>query len=142
MDSYRSFVMNWFEKVWNQGDVSTLDCFMTDQTVFHGSDGVDLVGFEAFRASQDRMRQFFSHFRCLVLNTTVEAAVLCSTVRIKAKHRATGKRVQFQAMNRVLFDSSGKIQEAWDTIDWMSCLIQLNVIPPDFLTRCLQRSAP
>lgn len=130
---YCQTIKDWFATIWDKGDLASLPKFMTDQTVFNSADGLALKGFSEFKASQLQMRTFFENFRCQVLATVVEGNVVASTVQVQAVHRLSRKIVRFQAMNRVQFDPTGKIREAWDTIDWLHCLIQLGSLPKDML---------
>lgn len=130
---YRQLVNQWFSEIWNKDDTTGLERFVNSDTVFHSANGSQLKGMEEFRDSMKQLRVYFDKFYCLVLHSIIEGNTLCATVRIKATHRKTGKRVQFQAMNRVLFDEKGKIKATWDTIDWLTCLINIQALPKDVL---------
>lgn len=134
---YRQTVVAWFEEVWHKGNLAALDRFMTEETVFHSADGLALKGFQEFRASHLQLLGLFKKLHCIVKHTLIEGRALCATVSVKAIHRKSGRRVHFQVMNRVRFDEQGKILEAWDTVDWLTCLTQIGALPEGFLLKGL-----
>lgn len=134
---YRQTVVAWFQEIWHKGNLGALDRFMTDDTVFHSADGLVLKGYQAFRNSHLQFLGLFKKLQCVVKHSLIDGHELCATVHVKAIHRKTGKRVHFQVMNRVRFDEEGKICEAWDTVDWLTCLTQLGALPEGFLLKGL-----
>lgn len=124
----------WFQKVWNERDDAAIDELFAADGIVHGLEdpATAVRGPAEFRGFRDMVLLAFPdlQFEILQMISTedAEAVLFCVTATHQGEFMGvapTGRRVEFHGMgmSRV---ADGKIQEAWNVIDFHTCLRQLN----------------
>lgn len=126
-------VRTWFERVWNEGDLSAIDEMFPEGSVAHGIGG-GLHGPAAFRVFHKSIQDV-----CDDVHIDVLESIDCGDrtyVRCKATMRLGDRTVSFDG-GSLLRIEEGKLVEARDVWDFQGALIQLGVITPEtFLEAC------
>ena len=132
----------WFEEVWNQGRVETIDELFPTNAVLWGTGRPDASsrGPEEFRAFHQAMLKNFSDMH-IELEGTVQAGDMAYTrFTVTATHSghdmgmaATGKTIKLVGMC-ALRAQDGKIVEGWNVWDQMGLARELGVLGPQALT--------
>ena len=135
-EANRTIIYRWFEEVWNQGRLETVDELLAPDGMLYGltETGAPAKGPAEFRPFAERFRGAFPDVRITVLNTAVEGELAALTWEATMTHRgdhlgipATGRKVAFtgQSMARIV---NGKIVEGWNNWDRHALLQQLGVL--------------
>jgi len=132
----RTIVHEWFERVWNQGQVEAIDELLADDAKIHGltgPDGGDVGGPTEFRLMHAAFREAFPDIHIAVAECLVEDDRMAFRCRVEGTHKgrglgmeATGNPVAFEGMGFVRI-REGKIVEAWNTFDFHAMNAQLGV---------------
>ncbi len=120
-------VREWFERVWNQGDVDAIDEMFPEGCVAHGIGG-GIRGPAAFREFHAGMNSICDDVRVEVLET-----IDCGDrtyVRCEATMKLGERELTF-AGGSLLRVEGRKLVEAHDVWDFHGALIELGVIEPD-----------
>jgi steroid delta-isomerase-like uncharacterized protein len=131
---YETLAHHWFDEVWNQGLVGTVDQLMASDAIIHGlvdDKGNEIRGTAAFKEFHRTFRESFPD-----IQVTVEEVLVCGdkfTARCVASgtHQGgslglapTGKKVSFAGIC-IARIKDGKIVEAWNTWDFLTMFQQL-----------------
>jgi len=133
-DDRVTLVHEWFEQVWNRGDVAAIDRLMADDVVIHGlqdADGRQLEGKQGFIPFFHRFREAFPDLQIVVEDTVVEGDTMACRCTVRGTHRghtlgfaATHRPVDFSGMCIVRV-RNGKIVEGWNNFDFATMSAQL-----------------
>jgi steroid delta-isomerase-like uncharacterized protein len=126
----------WFDEVWNQGRVDTIDRLFTDNTVAHGLPGGPMKGAASFKQVFDTFRGAFPDIQIVVERTITEGDLVTAHCRVTGTHSGgtlgfppTGRRVEFEGMT-IARVADGQLQEGWNCFDFLTMYQQLGVVPP------------
>jgi steroid delta-isomerase-like uncharacterized protein len=129
-----TIVHEWFEQVWNRGDVGAIDRLLADDAVVHGlktPDGKDVRGSEGFKPMHAAFRQAFPDMRIDIEECLVDGDRMAFRCVVRGTHagdglgiEATGRPVEFAGMGFIRV-RDGKIAEAWNTFDFQAMSAQL-----------------
>ncbi|MGE0442354.1 MAG: ester cyclase [Gemmatimonadales bacterium] len=110
----------WFEEVWNQRNLGTVDELMRPGSPGH-MEGGEVAGPNGFKQAHAALLHAFPDFRVTVEDTVAEGDHVVLRWRATATHRgpvvglpATNERVSFRGMTWFTF-ADGQIVEGWDT---------------------------
>jgi len=133
----KTLMHRWYEEVWNQGRVETVDELMAEGCVVHGladASGKDVEGPAEFRAFHAQFREAFPDMVVTVEDTIAENDLLVARCSVRGNHRgdslgfkATQAPVEFTGISIVRV-KDGKFVEAWNNFDFMKMNKQLGVI--------------
>ena len=127
----------WFERVWNGGEEAAIDELFAPDVIAHGlsADGQPLRGPDGFKPFFHAFRSALPDIKVTVVHSVTEGNVCVTYCDVEGTHTGgslgfapTNKRVKFSGftMTRV---ENGRIQEGWNTYDFLSMYQQLGVIP-------------
>lgn len=129
-------VRQWFARVWNEGDESTIDTLMATDAVVHGlpsPDGQPLRGPAAFKPFFHTIRGALGDIRIDVLQTMTDGDLTMAYCHVTARHTgdglgfaATQKPVDFYGFT-MLRVADGQIVEGWNSFDFLKMYEQLGV---------------
>jgi steroid delta-isomerase-like uncharacterized protein len=133
-DDTRTIVHEWFERVWNRGEVEAIDELLAEDARVHGlkgPDGSDVGGRPEFRAMHQAFRDAFPDLQFEVDECLVDGERLAFRCRVRGTHagrglgcEATGQPVEFMGMGFVRVHD-GQIVEAWNTFDFQAMNAQI-----------------
>ena len=131
---YKTVAQEWFEQVWNQGRVDTIDRLFAEDGIAHGlkdAAGREIVGPAGFKPFFHQFREAFPDMRIDVVDTVAEGDLVAARCVVRGTHlghslglAATGKPVEFTGMTFVRV-RGGKIVEAWNNFDFAAMNAQL-----------------
>ncbi len=138
----------WFDEVWNQGRLETIDELLAADCVANGiTDAADrpVRGPGVFRAFVEQYRQAFPDIHMSLEQVISEGDWVAVRCRVRGTHTedgfagpATGNAVDFtgMSMGRV---RDGKFVEAWDNFDSMRMFQHIRlIISPSKVLRTFQ----
>lgn len=112
-------VADFYERIWNDGNLDTAAELLTPEFSFRGSLGNELRGREAFKGYVRSVRVALADYECEILSCVTEAnqafAKMCFSGRHVAAFRGyepTGKLVQWLGAALFRFEGS-KIADLW-----------------------------
>ncbi len=137
-DSNRNIATSWFEQVWNSGDESAIDRFMSPATIFHGlpfPDGSTVVGPAGFKPFFQAFRQAFPDINVQILRLICEGDLVACHCRVTGTHTgpglgvdATSAPIDIDGMVMAVI-RDGRIEEAWNCFDFMSLYQKIGMLP-------------
>ena len=117
----------WFDEVWNRGNAEAIDELLAPDATLHGLAPGDLIGPEAFRAFHASFTATFSDIEVSIERTVEEGERVSAWCSVTATHRDSGRAVTFSGS--VLGSiQDGKLQEGWNSWDFLSLLVQLGAV--------------
>jgi predicted ester cyclase len=130
----------WFEEVWNQGHLGTIDRLMAPGAVGHGlldAEGNEIRGPEGFRALVTQFKQAFPDLRFEVHESVSEGDLIVVRCVVRGTHTgegltsgegkalaATHRVVEISGMGMVRVQN-GQIVEGWNNFDLPSLFAQI-----------------
>jgi steroid delta-isomerase-like uncharacterized protein len=136
-DDREYLVRRWFEEVWNQKRVDSIDGLLADDSIAHGMGpgGADLYGRDAFKTAHATFLGALPDLRITLDQVLVDGDMVAARFTCRATHRgdhlgvaATGQPVQFTGMTMARI-RDGRIAEGWNNIDLLSMLQQIGAAP-------------
>jgi steroid delta-isomerase-like uncharacterized protein len=133
----KALIKRWFEEVWNQGRLETVDELFADETIAHGladAAGNPLRGPNHFKEYVRTMRTAFPdiHFTVEDVLTEGDRAVARCTVRGTHKGEGLGFAPSNQTVviegTTIARIENGKIVEGWNYFDFMGLMKQVGAI--------------
>ena len=126
----------WFERVWNAGDESAINELYAATAVAHGLSVAPMPGPEGFKPFFRSFRSAFPNIHVEITHAVSEGDLGVVRCRVTGTHTGDGlgvagtnRSVDFTGMTmaRVV---DGRIQEGWNTYDFMAMFQQLGIEPP------------
>ena len=131
--TYPTLLHEWFEEIWNKGNIDAIDRLMTAETVIHhlDADGASARGPEEFRAFFKRFQGAFPDTKITVHNVFASGDMLAARWTVSAHHAgdhlgfpATHKAIEVEGMC-IGHVRDGKLAEAWNLWDAYALMRQL-----------------
>ena len=128
----------WFQEVWNEGRLQTIDDLMAPEGVAHDvtGKGVDLCGPAQFKAAATAMRAAFADIRLEVLDVISSDEKVAMRLNVTLSHTGplgdlppTGARVSTPVMC-IIHLRDGQIVEGWNYWD-IGSVLQAAAAPVD-----------
>jgi len=134
---YKTIQHRWFDEVWNQARVETIDELLDPDVIGHGltdQRGNEIRGAEHFKSFYESFRGAFPDIQVIVEDTVSEGDKIVARCTVKATHtgdsiglKATGKPVEFTGMCMMRV-KDGKIAESWNSFDFLTMFQQLGAV--------------
>lgn len=134
-DDRAKIMHEWFDEVWNQGRVETIDRLLAEDAIVHGladAGGEEIHGPEGFKPFYHRFRDAFPDIQIFVQDTVAEGDMIAARCEVRGTHLGdslgmarTGRAVHFTGMVFVRV-RDGKIAEAWNNFDFAVMTTQLS----------------
>ena len=135
-EANRVIIHRWFEEVWNQGRLGTIDELLAADGIMHGltETGAPATGPAEFRPFVERFRGAFPDVSFKVVHTLVDGDMAALAWEATMTHRgdhlgipATHRSVAItgQGMARIV---NGQIVEGWNNWDRHALLEQLGLL--------------
>ena len=126
----------WFERVWNQGDESTIDRYYGPTAVANGLPAALAPGPEGFKSYYRAFRAAFPNIHIEVTHAVTEGDL--GVVHCRVTGTNTGELMGMAATNRSIDITGmtmarvvdGIIVEGWNNYDFITMYQQLGVEPP------------
>jgi len=117
--SVPSLVQDFYERIWNQGELAAAIDLVSEGFVFRGSLGSESRGREAFLDYVRSVRNSLTNYRCEILDCVAEESKAFAKMRFSGTHMATfrgypptGKPVDW--LGAALFHfANNSIAELW-----------------------------
>ncbi|MBI1897441.1 MAG: ester cyclase [Acidobacteria bacterium] len=114
-----NLVQEFYEHIWNAGDLGAVPALLSKSFTFRGSLGTATSGHEAFGAYVHDIRTALAHYRCDILECVSEGDRAFAKMRFSGRHVSsfrgyapTGKPVQW--LGAALFRFDGRlITDLW-----------------------------
>ena len=130
----KALIRRWFEEVWNQGRIETIDELMAPGCVVHGLGAGVLDGPAGFKPFHASYRNAFPDVRLTIDDIVGEGSIVAARWSGTGTHRgnglglpATDRTVTFSGMTFARVEN-GKLVEGWNVFDQLSMLQQLGVV--------------
>lgn len=132
-EANKAIVRRWFEEVWNQGRVESIDAMFSADGRVHGLGDLPPgpAGFKPFHAA---FRQAFPDMRITIDDVIAEGDLVAYRFTARATHRgaglgfdATNRRAEFTGMGFARI-RNGKLVEGWNNFDELGMFQQLGVV--------------
>lgn len=127
---------SWFERVWNAGDESAIDELYAANAVAHGLPVAPMPGPEGFKPFVRSFRSAFPNVRVEITHIVSEGDLGVVHCRVTGTHSGDGlgvagtnRPVEFTGMTMARI-VDGRIQEGWNTYDFLAMYQQLGIEPP------------
>lgn len=134
-----TILRTWMSRVWNELDVGAIDDLLADDALAYGLGDQPLRGPADWRAFHANFVAAFSDIHVDVEDQVVGGDKVSARIKATMRHRASGTPVAFTAVATARV-ANGKIQEAWNTLDFLEALIALGIVPPDAMARAFATS--
>lgn len=131
-------VATWFQRIWNDGELSAVDALAAPAARFHGlphSDDKAMAGPAAFKDYARQFRQAFPDLRVRILRSACEGELIAVHCAVTGTHDGdglgiapTGRAVAFEGMAFVRV-ADGRLQEGWNCFDALTMQAQLGLLP-------------
>lgn len=130
---YKSLLHEWFDQVWNQGNVEAVHRLLASDGVIHNlaQDGKDSVGPADFLIFHEKFRDAFPDTHVDVHQTATEGDIVSGRWTATATHTGHGlgfaptkRRVSFDGMSLVRV-KDGRLIEGWNVWDAAAMHTQL-----------------
>jgi steroid delta-isomerase-like uncharacterized protein len=129
----KHIVQRWFEEVWNQGRVETIDELFAPHGVAHGL-GDDIHGPAGFKPFHAAFRQAFPNIRIVVDQLIAEGDRVAYSWTAEGTHQGqlmgiapTGRASRFEGMGIVRVQN-GQIVEGWNVFDQLTMFQQIGAL--------------
>jgi steroid delta-isomerase-like uncharacterized protein len=129
----KDLVRRWFDEVWSQGRVASIDALMSPQCAVHGL-GSAMQGPEAFKAFHTAYRNAFPDVNITLDHMVAEGDVVAARWSGTGTHKgdglgfaATGKPVRLSGMTFARVQN-GQLVEGWNIFDQFGMLQQLGIV--------------
>jgi steroid delta-isomerase-like uncharacterized protein len=126
----------WFDEVWNQRQVDSIDRMFAADAVAYGLPGGTMQGPDGFRPLFNAFCGAFPDIHITVEQTVTEGAMVAARCRVTGTHTGeglgvavTGKAVDFQGIVLATI-VDGQLRSGWNIFDFLTMYQQLGVIPP------------
>jgi steroid delta-isomerase-like uncharacterized protein len=130
----KTLIHRWFDEVWNEGRVETIDELLAEECAIHGladASGKEVRGQVEFRAFHAQFREAFPEMRVTVEDTIAEGDLVAARCSVRGKHsgdslgfKATNSPIDFTGMS-IIRVNDGKFMEAWNNFDFLQMYQQL-----------------
>jgi steroid delta-isomerase-like uncharacterized protein len=134
-DQHAALVIRWFDEIWNQGRLETVDELLTPESILHEGDLIS-KGPEEFRQFYHRMHSAFSEIRVTTEAVVCQGDLACVRWSVSMRHSgdglgmpATGKVVRATGMGMIRIEN-GKFVEAWQNWDMLGIMQQIEEQAP------------
>jgi len=114
-----NLVADFYETIWNAGDISAAGRLLTETFEFRGSLGAELHGRNEFTTYVDSLRSALADYRCEILACVAEGDQAFAQMRFSGRHVGvfrgyppTGRPVQWLGAALFRFDGS-RISHLW-----------------------------
>jgi len=133
-DDRVTLVHEWFEQVWNRGDVAAINRLMAPDAVIHGlrePDGTQPNGRDSFIPFFHKFRDAFPDLQIVIEDAIVEGDKIACRCTVRGTHSghtlgfaATLRPVEFTGMCFIRV-RDGQIVEGWNNFDFATMSTQL-----------------
>ena len=127
----------WFDEVWNQGRMETIDELFAPDAIAHGlsdGDGKPMYGPAAFRFFYLSRRQAFPDVHIVIEDCIVEGDKIVVRCLVKGTHTGegmgvppTGQKVELGGVC-IAQVHGGQIVESWNYYDFVPAYVQLGIV--------------
>jgi predicted ester cyclase len=131
-------VRAWFERVWNQGDLSAIDDLLPPHAIAHGltsAAGEPVRGPAGFKAFTANWRAEVPDIHIAVLRTVTEGSYCSAHCLVTGTHRggsagvsATGAAIRFEGVVIVRVEN-GQFLEGWNFFDFLTYFQSIGALP-------------
>jgi steroid delta-isomerase-like uncharacterized protein len=134
--SPEAVMREWFDQLWNQKKIETIDRLFAADGIAHGLSGDVMKGPAGFRPFYAAFAEAFPDLHIKVLRAIVQGEFVVVHNHVTGTHgghtlgfAATGRNATFEGVTiaRIV---DGKIVEGWNFYDFLSMYQQLGVTPP------------
>jgi steroid delta-isomerase-like uncharacterized protein len=132
-DENKNIVRRWFEEVWNEGRIETIDELMAADCVAYGM-GADIHGPAEFKPFHAAYKEGLPDIRIVLDDLIAEGDKVAFSWTAQATHRGhlmgvapTGRSSRFFGMG-IARVSNGQIVEAWNVFDQLGMFQQLGIV--------------
>ena len=122
-DSHKAIAKRWFEEVWNQGKLATIDELLADDSVIHDA-FQEIVGPAGFKTFYHGIHANFSSVHLTLHQVIGEGDFVCVRWTSNLKQKDSGKGLQISGMSLIQFEN-GRMQQAWQNWDEHGLVSQL-----------------
>lgn len=138
MDEIHEVLHSWFERVWNQGDLTAIDELFPADGIAHGlsgGEGSPMQGPAQFKEFARTFRGAIPDIHIRVLRSVTQGSFCAAHCLVSGTHRgstlgvaATDRPLSFEGVTLVRVEG-GQIVEAWNFFDFLSFYQKIGALP-------------
>lgn len=132
-DDIKGLVRRWFQEVWSEGRVASIDALMDPGCIVHGLGNV-MRGPAEFKPFHSAYRSAFPDVKIAIDHMVAEGNTVAARWSGTATHSgdglgmpATGRQVRLSGMTFARVEN-GKLVEGWNIFDQLGMFQQLGVV--------------
>ena len=130
MPDDKAMLVRWFEEVWNQGRLETIEEMLAADCIIHDGETAT-KGPDGFKTFYHRLRTVFSEIRVTPHDGVAEGDMACLRWSVTMRHAgdglgmpATGKLIRATGISMVRF-KDGRFAECWQNWDMLGAMEQI-----------------
>ncbi|MEM7603012.1 MAG: ester cyclase [Verrucomicrobiota bacterium] len=124
----KQITMEWFERLWNQLDLTVVDQWMREDCEVLGL-GNTVVGRSGLKQVHESFTSAFDQIHVEVVELVVDGAEVAGHARFAARHRQSEREVDFMFSLYGVFEDGG-FRRVRNVVDYTSLMSQLNLLEP------------
>lgn len=128
-------IRNWFEELWNKGNVSILDEYLAEPCEMVGLGATTITNRAEFRAFHVAMNNAFSDLHVDVNDIVETASKIAGDITVKGTH-ISGTEVEFKSLF-IATIKNNQIVSSSNLVDFLTVMTKLGSLPPDALETAL-----
>lgn len=136
-EANKALIQRWYEEVWNQKCVDSIDSMYTEDCKAHGltdENGEELSGPDAFKAFHQKFIQALPDIQITVEDLIAEGDKVVARCTVRATHggdtlgiKATHNPIEITGVSISRIEN-GKIAEGWNNFDFMTLFQQIGAL--------------
>lgn len=130
-ETNRALIEEWFEQVWNQGQLEAVDRLMAPDAIGHGLPAEALSGPEGFKPFVAKFKQAFPDLHVQVEQTVSEGDLVVARCTVRGTHTGEGlgiaptqRPIEITGMTMVRMRNDQMV-EGWNNFDFQTLFAQL-----------------
>jgi len=135
-DANRTIVDTWFQRVWNEGDISAIDEIFVADTKARGLGDETLNGPEVFKVFHKSLNGILRDIQVHIDRSISQDDWISARCIMTGKCPRSGKKIEITG-NLYARINGGKIAEGYNEFNFMSLYEQLGFIPEKSFEKCL-----
>ncbi|MBL4869387.1 MAG: ester cyclase [Robiginitomaculum sp.] len=136
MAEHKQLLETWFQRVWNEGDISGIDDMFNPDTKAHGLGGQALAGRDGFKVFHKLMNSLVADINFTIDHSVSQGDWICTLCTMRGKCPNSGQDVSMTGTTYVRVEGD-HIAEGYNHYDFMGLYEQLCLVPDGSFEKCL-----
>lgn len=137
MSNHKSFLENWYKRVWTDNDTKAIDELFAPEPCTKGLECHNPIDLESFKGFHAAITNILTDIEISVDQIFENGPWVSAMITIRGFGKGNGKAVEVTSGSFARIEG-GKIREGYDHLDFLSFWTQLGYLPEDSLLKGLQ----